>query len=180
MEGRALARLRSQRPLTPAERQALLADIREAIAGEARVKSRSEGSDRARAEAELACWRLIHRFVHRTFWQDRPDLARSAQWREAGAGLAEIAHPELGLWLALQAEVASNRERGIQDLRPRKDGPTLLVTLEFVANRKRKATALLKWAIAAGAEGALSSSAATLTPAIGDLHGQADPAEGVP
>jgi hypothetical protein len=64
---------------------------------------------------------------------------------------------ELIDWLALQIEVAANLERGVQDMRPRDPGPTWAVALEYVANRKRKALAVLHWAQAASKEGCITA-----------------------
>jgi hypothetical protein len=56
-------------------------------------------------------------------------------------------------WLALQIEIAVNLEKRAEDMRPRDPGPTWIVTLEYGANRKRKALAVLHWAEAANKEG---------------------------
>jgi hypothetical protein len=82
-------------------------------------------------------------------YRDRPLARRSDVWREALERFRSLRDPELVDWLALQIEVAANLEKGIQDMRPRDPGPTWIVTLEYVANRKRKALAVLRWAQAA-------------------------------
>ncbi|MEQ1712039.1 MAG: hypothetical protein ABL908_11640, partial [Hyphomicrobium sp.] len=65
----------------------------------------------------------------------------------------DLGESELLDWVLLQVDVARNLEKGVQDMRPRKNGPTFLVMLEYVANRKRKALAILKWVKAAEREG---------------------------
>ncbi len=94
-------------------------------------------------------WRAAHRYLHRIPFRDRSYAKRSEQWRDALARLRNLGDPELTDWICLQIEVATNIERGVQDLRPRDDGPTFVVLLEYVANRKRKALAILKWHLAA-------------------------------
>ena len=75
-------------------------------------------------------------------------LRRSEQWRETARRLAALDEPELTEWLALQVEVAVSREQGRPDYRIRRDGPCFLIALEYVANRKRTALAILHWAAA--------------------------------
>ncbi len=60
---------------------------------------------------------------------------------------------ELLDWALLQAEIAENLARGIRDMRPRKNGPCHCLLLEYVANRKRKALAVLRFAKASEEEG---------------------------
>lgn len=87
----------------------------------------------------------VHRFIHAQPYHDDPAIARAAQWHEVLARFKDLGDEELNDWLRLQIEVAANIEAGIPDHRPRKDGPTFLIMLEFVANRKRKALAVLHW-----------------------------------
>jgi hypothetical protein len=86
-------------------------------------------------------------------YRDSALRRRSDVWREALERFCGLRDPELIDWLALQIEVAANLESGVQDMRPRDPGPTWIVTLEYVANRKRKALAVLHWAEAAEKEG---------------------------
>ena len=71
---------------------------------------------------------------------------RSAQWREAADRVRDLGEIEVLDWTLQQAEIADNLERAIQDLRPRKNGPCHALVLEYVANRKRKALAVLRFA----------------------------------
>ncbi len=103
--------------------------------------------------ASFEKWRLIHEWTRHHPFRDDPRARRSEQWRAALTRLGELRDGELIDWLALQIEVATHLENGIQDLRPRDPGPTWLVTLEYVGNRKRKALAVLHWAEAAEKEG---------------------------
>ena len=75
------------------------------------------------------------------------------QWRAALEKFRPLRDRELIDWLILQIDVATNLANGVQDMRPRDPGPTWLVTLEYVSNRKRKALATLHWAEAAEKEG---------------------------
>lgn len=147
--------LTAARRIAPSARAALTAETRAAVAKADALKAqRPKASDRAICEADLERWRSVHRWVHANPYRDRAHPKRSQQWADVVARARETGERELIDWVALQVEVASNRERGIPDMRPRKNGPTVLVMLEYVSNRKRKALALLKWAIAAETEGA--------------------------
>lgn len=121
-----------------------------------------------RCELQLRKWRLIHKHVHGHPFRDRPRTCRSEQWRDAADRVRDLFEPELLDWALEQAEVARNIERGVQDLRPRKCGPCHKQLLGYANNRKRKALALYKWALAAGEAGTATD--ATLTEAILDRH----------
>ena len=114
----------------------------------------NEDADLARQELEFEKWRLIHKQVHQHPFTLPARRARSAQWREAANRIRDLGEIELLDWTLQQAEIADNLERGIQDLRPRKNGPWHALVLEYVANRKRKALAVLRFA-KAGADGGL-------------------------
>lgn len=147
--------LEASRRVPPSERGPLLAATRAAVAAADAVKARRpKASDRQLCEAELARWRAVHRYVHLSPYRDRAHPKRSEQWRDVLHRVRDIGEQELIDWVALQVEVAANREKGIPDMRPRKNGPTVLVMLEYVGNRKRKALAMLKWAIGAEQHGA--------------------------
>jgi hypothetical protein len=167
---RLLARLEARRRPTPSELIALTDDVRASVAREAAIRSTPNASDSERYHLQLAKWRAIHRFMYQTPYRDRPGIKRSDQWRAVLGRVRGLGEPELVDWVMLQVEVASNRERGIPDMRPRKIGRTFLVLLEYVANRKRKALALLKWAISADREGPLTSNTGTLTTDLRELH----------
>jgi len=102
---------------------------------------------------EFDKWRLIHKFVHSSPFRTRTHQKRSEQWREAAKKIRDIGEIEVLDWTLLQAEVASNLERGIQDMRPRKGGPCHPLLLEYVSDRKRKANAILHFAIAGESKG---------------------------
>lgn len=151
-EERRLARLEAHRPECRAEIEGLAEAVRGAVVANAGAES-TGAIDFEQHERQLELWRVIHRYLHATPYRDREDRKRSEQWRDALARIRDLEEGELLAWVQLQAEVASNLEKGIPDMRPRKPGPTFLVMLEYVANRKRKALAILKWARAAEAEG---------------------------
>jgi len=149
---RRMARLESQRRPTRSELAAMVEDVRQIVANERRVVSETSGAESVRYQAQLETWRAIQRFMHRTPFRDRAGLKRSDQWRSVLDRVRDLDQRELIDWVALQVEVAGNRERGIPDMRPRKNGHAYLVMLEYVGNRKRKALALLKWALEAERE----------------------------
>jgi len=109
-----------------------------------------------RQEIEFEKWRLIHKYIHSHPFRTRGHLERSRQWREAANEIRDLGEIELLDWALLQVEVARNLERGIQDMRPRKNGPCHPLVLEYLANRKRKALAVLHFA-RAGEVGGLHS-----------------------
>ncbi len=113
-----------------------------------------EGAYLARQELEFEKWRLIHKQVHQHPFTLPARLTRAAQWREAANRIRDLGEVELLDWTLQQAEIADNLERGIQDLRPRKNGPCHALVLEYAANRKRKALAVLRFA-KAGEDGGL-------------------------
>lgn len=147
-----LDRLMSRKPLPRSEIEALAVHARQAVA-ERDSKPGKGGTDTGPHERQLAVWRAIHLYLHAVPFRDRQRIKRSDQWREVLPRVRDLGESELIDWVALQAEVAANRERGIPDMRPRKNGPTFLVMLEYVANRKRKAMAIVKWMRAADTEG---------------------------
>jgi hypothetical protein len=126
-----------------------LADIHAAIAAERAASGRGV-DDEALAQAVFDKWRLIHKYIFARPFRVAASAARSQQWREAAGRLAAIDDAEFADWLALQAEVAANREQGLPDYRIRRDGPVFLILLEYVGNRKRTALAVLHWTKADG------------------------------
>lgn len=111
------------------------------------------GATLSRQELELEKWRLIHEHPHRHPFPTPARLVRSAQWREAANRVRDLGEVELLDWALQQAEIARNLERGVRDLRPRKNGPCHGLLLEYAANRKRKALAVLHFAKAGVDEG---------------------------
>lgn len=147
-----LERLLSRKAMPPSEVARLAEAVRTAVAERDHTPGKG-GTDTEPHERQLAVWRAIHLYLYATPYRDRQRPKRSDQWREVMPRIRDLGERELIDWVALQAEVASNREKGIPDMRPRKNGPTFLVLLEYVANRKRKALAIVKWMRAADAEG---------------------------
>ncbi len=141
------------RPYSPSEESAFLRDLRLARDNEANLRDREGADDLELRRTSFEKWRLLHDWARRHPYRDRPRLRRSDVWREALERFRPLRDPELIDWLALQIEVTANLENGVQDMRPRDPGPTWMVTLEYVANRKRKALAVLHWAEAAKTDG---------------------------
>ena len=150
-----LARLiKSAKRKRPADIERLHARAVEALALERQAATAQDGKtdqaanearEAARLKAGYNAYSAVHRFIHAQPYHDDPSIARSAQWRQVLARFEDLGDDELNEWLKLQIDVAENIEAGIPDYRPRKDGPTFLILLEFVANRKRKALAILHW-----------------------------------
>ncbi|MFN3077591.1 MAG: hypothetical protein ABT940_12045 [Alphaproteobacteria bacterium] len=102
--------------------------------------------------AILQChkWGLIHKIIREHPFRVPETLPRSEQWRRVREYLSSaLGEPELVAWLGDQIEIASNLERGIQDLRPRSNAPCHTVVLRYTAGRERKANAVHEWALAA-------------------------------
>ncbi len=154
---RRMRRLEEQRRLTPSEIAQMTNEVRRIVSHEQKIVAQTTGADSARYQAQLETWRAIQRYLHKTPFRDRAGLKRSDQWRSVLDRVRGLGQHELIDWVALQVEVSSNREKGIPDMRPRKNGHAFLVMLEYVGNRKRKATALLKWALEAERDGYITS-----------------------
>lgn len=165
---RRLAQLLQVRPRPSSERLALADDVREMSAREADAAADPDLSDREKHAISFHKWQVMHRYLHAMPFRDRSYAKRSDQWRDALARVRDLGDRELLDWVCLQIEVATNIERGIQDLRPRDGGPTFIVLLEYVGNRKRKALAILKWHISA--EGADTASSVVDLAAGGNKH----------
>jgi hypothetical protein len=141
------------RPFSRSEEATFFGDLRLARDIEADLRDREGAEDLELRRASLEKWRLLHDWTRRHPYRDRPHMLRSDVWREALERFRPLRDSELIDWLALQIEVAANLENGVPDMRPRDPGPTWIVTLEYVANRKRKALAVLHWAEAAKSDG---------------------------
>lgn len=148
-----LRRLEARPRLTPSELRDLVGETRAAVERERQCRSEPHTLDVERHALHLAKWRAIHIFLHKTPYRDRPGIKRSQQWSAVVDRVRDIGETDLIDWVLLQVDVARNLEKGVQDMRPRKNGPTFLVMLEYVANRKRKALAILKWVKAAERDG---------------------------
>ncbi len=153
-----LARLAAAaRPFSRSEAAAFLAEFGQAVAREAELRDEPRTDEIERSRAAFEKWRLLHGWARRHPYRDRERAKRSEVWREALERFRSLRDCELIDWLALQIEVAANLEKGVADMRPRDPGPTWLVTLEYVSNRKRKALAVLHWAQAARQEAGLEA-----------------------
>jgi hypothetical protein len=114
------------------------ADERAAEAGAASYEERAEIAHRK--------WRILHKYLRDNPFEVSAALARTEQWRRVRDHIKRtVDEPEIVDWLIVQVEVATNRAKGVQDLRPRKDGPCHPLLMEFVRDRKRKAVAVLRW-----------------------------------
>jgi len=141
------------RPFSRTEQAAFFEDLGQARAREADRSGAAAADDLGRLRATFEKWRMLHEWTRRHPYRDPLAAPRSTVWRAALERFRRLRDPELVDWLALQIEVAANLEKGVQDMRPRDPGPTWIVTLEYVANRKRKALAVLHWAEAATRDG---------------------------
>ncbi len=137
------------RPFRRGEAAALLSELREAVRREGELRDGPRADEIAASRASFEKWRLLQRWTRHRPYRDRTRAKRSDVWREALDRFRPLRDCELIDWLALQVEVAANIEKGVSDMRPRDPRPTWLATLEYVANRKRKALAVLRWARAA-------------------------------
>ncbi len=138
------------------ERHGLEDEIRSILDRLAALEGAQGGNENAylaRQGLEFEKWRLIHKQVHQHPFTLAARLTRAAQWREAANRIRDLGEIELLDWTLQQAEIADNLARGIQDLRPRKNGPCHTLVLEYVANRKRKALAVLHFAKAGEDDG---------------------------
>jgi hypothetical protein len=143
----------SARPLSRSEAAAFDQDLSLARDKEDSLANDPAAADVALRRAIFEKWRLIHDWTRRNPYRDKPGTGRPDQWRMALEKFRPLRDGELIDWLILQIDVATNLANGVQDMRPRDPGPTWLVTLEYVSNRKRKALATLHWAEAAEKEG---------------------------
>lgn len=134
-------------------------EIRDILEREAAAGGQGSPSP-AGYELQFEKWRLIHKYIHQNPFATRARLPRSEQWREAANRIRDLGELELLDWALLQAEIAGNLERGIQDMRPRRKGPCYGLLLEYVANRKRKALAVLHFAKAGEDEGVFTVNSA--------------------
>jgi hypothetical protein len=123
-------------------------EVREILKEEAQIASGAPAlSAEEQAAFQVRKWRIIHKFIHANPFHVSDTLPRSEQWRRVLRHLKQsVDEAELTDWLIIQVDVAANIESGIRDLRPRRSEPCFELVLEYVANRKRKALAILKWA----------------------------------
>ncbi len=141
------------RPFSRSEQATFSEDLKRARDRETILEDRTGADDLDLRRATFDKWRLLHEWIRRHPYRDRPLPRRSDVWREAIERFRSLRDPEFIDWLALQIEIAANLENGVPDMRPRDPGPTWIVALEYVANRKRKALAVLHWTEAASRDG---------------------------
>lgn len=141
------------RPFSRSEQAAFSEDLKRARDRETIFGDRAGADDLDLRRATFDKWRILHEWIRRHPYRDRPSARRSEMWREGIERFRTLRDPELIDWLVLQIEVAANIENGVQDMRPRDPSPTWIVALEYVANRKRKALAVLHWSEAARRDG---------------------------
>jgi hypothetical protein len=140
---RLLARTRA-RSLADDDDDGELARLRAAIADEKRLRARQENGLEL-VQASYDKWALMHKFIYKRPFRLKRQQKRSSQWREVAGRFAPIGDGELDEWIGEQIEVAAAREQGRPDMRIRRDGPCFLIVLEYVANKKRSAMAVLHW-----------------------------------
>ncbi len=141
-----LEELINKRRMLPSERDAAKLAIHELVAQEREMEADDDFDEVATATVSYNKWSFIHKYVRFSPFRDRQNVPRSEQWRDTLNKLRDLRDKDLIDWLSINIEVASNIENGIREMRPRKNGPTFLVLLEYVANRKRKALAILHFA----------------------------------
>jgi len=108
------------------------------------------GPPHAKTSLALDKWRLIHRLAKRTPHHPNTNLSRGDQWREMrDHWISNLPVLEVIAWIGEQAEIADNIAAGIQDLRPRKNGPCQDVLMEYLNNRKRKALSVHRFNLGA-------------------------------
>jgi hypothetical protein len=165
------------RPFSRSEEAEFFRRLRQTMDCETALRDRESADDLDLRRASFEKWRLMQEWTRRRPYRDRPRARRSDVWREALERFRPLRDQELIDWLALQVEVARNMESGVQDMRPRDPGPTWLVTLEYVANRKRKALAVLHWAEAAQREGCYTVDSDWRARSVAILGGESSAAE---
>ena len=107
------------------------------------------GPEHVATGIEVTVWRLLHKTIHHHPFHPDPALPRGDQWRRMRGHVDDIlGDPEILAWVAEQAEICDNRDRGHHDWRPRKDGPRFDLLLEYVGNSKRTALAIHHFALA--------------------------------
>lgn len=107
---------------------------------------RVSGDPEAVAELHLKKWRLIHQHLLERPFSVSQTPPRSEQWRRVRDHLKQtLDERELLDWVIQQIDVAANLAVGVHEMRPRKNGPCYDVMMEWVANRRAKAEAVIRW-----------------------------------
>lgn len=127
----------------PALEVATILEEEQALSGVAVTPRRS-------AELQVRKWEAVRTFLESHPFEVSAALARADQWRRVARHLREILdEPEVVAYALVQAEIADHMAQGIQDLRPRGDGPCHTVLMRWIKGREYKARAVLAWIIAA-------------------------------
>lgn len=155
------------RPNMPSNKQIQISEIRALAAAQYRLNE-AGASIIEKSDLQLRKWRMIHKHLHAHPFPTKARAKRSEQWRDAAQYIRGMDDMDVLDWVLLQAEVADNIERGIREMRPRKNGPCHGLLLEYVRDRKRKALAVHKWALAADETNTATMD--TLTTAILERH----------
>jgi len=107
------------------------------------------GPPHVQTGAELAKWRILHKFIRANPFDPDAALPRGDQWRRVHARIDEtLGDPDILAWISEQAEINDNIARGHPDMRPRKSCPCRTLLLEYVGNAKRTALAIHHFAMA--------------------------------
>lgn len=121
-----------------------------AILEEERALSGVTIPPRRTAELQVRKWEAVRTFFEAHPFEVSEALARAEQWRRVARHLREILdEPEVVAYALVQAEIADHIAQGIQDLRPRGDGPCHGVLMRWIKGREYKARAVLAWIKAA-------------------------------
>lgn len=112
-------------------------------------------SRRRAAEFQVRKWAAFVAYLESHPFEVSEALPRAEQWQRVARFLREVLDdPEVFDWALVQGDIARNRAAGVQDLRPRGEGPCHAVLLRWVRGRAYKARAVLAWVEAADEEGA--------------------------
>jgi hypothetical protein len=90
-------------------------------------------------------WRLLHEYVRCRPFRVDPRQPRSRQWQEAMNKVRHLRDKEVIDCLWLQADIARNHEKGIQDMRPPMRGNCHEALVTYLRMREHKALVVLQW-----------------------------------
>lgn len=162
-------RIRQAARWQPQQLEQLRAEVRQAVVAELSAEMQL-GEETQFAEAALAKWRLIHRYVQRTPFADDPALPRSRQWQAVRGRVRQLDDLELLEWVDIKIDSALRHEQRSGAAGQHQAGSTYLVLLNNVAARKRRAQAAVRWVKEAGEKGWITCNTHTLGPALLKLH----------
>ena len=104
------------RPFSRSEQAAFSEDLKRARDRETIFGDRAGADDLDLRRATFDKWRILHEWIRRHPYRDRPSARRSEMWREGIERFRTLRDPELIDWLVLQIEVAANIENGVLDM----------------------------------------------------------------